>query len=229
MVTSWQWYRQPQGDLGAVHRQLNRELGLATDRELVELFKDCEPGALPPLGLAYGIDTILDESLVDVPESISRRAITSHWFTWSGSGFPQVDGQRAARPDQLSRVVIEKSGCLRLAPIVACSRAQGGASTLGRPGPIACRGDRNENDARLSALRERLSHLTHDAWNSIVTDDGSREDYGSQYPPPHKWRAEFYLAGQAQPPALAGATRAGSDLRILEFLRSEVHAAERVA
>jgi Ala-tRNA(Pro) deacylase len=55
-------------DLGAMHRRLNRELGLATDRELVELFKDCEPGALPPLGLAYGIDSILDESLVDAPE-----------------------------------------------------------------------------------------------------------------------------------------------------------------
>ena len=40
-------------DLAAVRRQLNRELGLATHRELVELFKDCEPGALPPLGLAY--------------------------------------------------------------------------------------------------------------------------------------------------------------------------------
>jgi Ala-tRNA(Pro) deacylase len=55
-------------NLGAVHRQLNRELGLATDRELVELFKDCEPGALPPLALAYGIDAILDESLVDAPD-----------------------------------------------------------------------------------------------------------------------------------------------------------------
>jgi Ala-tRNA(Pro) deacylase len=55
-------------DLGAVHRQLNRALGLATDQELVELFKDCEPGALPPLGLAYGIDTILDQNLVDAPD-----------------------------------------------------------------------------------------------------------------------------------------------------------------
>jgi Ala-tRNA(Pro) deacylase len=55
-------------DLGAVHRQLHRELGLATDRELLELFKDCEPGALPPLGLAYGISAILDESLVDAPD-----------------------------------------------------------------------------------------------------------------------------------------------------------------
>jgi len=55
-------------NLGAVHRQLNRALGLATDRELVELFKDCEPGALPPLGLAYGIDSILDQSLADAPD-----------------------------------------------------------------------------------------------------------------------------------------------------------------
>jgi len=35
-------------DLGAVHRQLNRALGLATDRELVELFKDCEPAPCRP-------------------------------------------------------------------------------------------------------------------------------------------------------------------------------------
>jgi|KBSSwiStaDraftv2_1062776.scaffolds.fasta_scaffold03192_15 Ala-tRNA(Pro) deacylase len=50
-------------DLGAVHRQLNRRLGLATDRELADLFKDCEPGAIPPLGRVYGIETIVDGSL----------------------------------------------------------------------------------------------------------------------------------------------------------------------
>ena len=55
-------------DLGALHRELKRDLGLATDRELYELFKDCEPGALPPLGAAYGIDSILDDSLVDRPD-----------------------------------------------------------------------------------------------------------------------------------------------------------------
>jgi len=60
-------------------------------------------------------------------------------------------------------------------------------------------------------------------------DDGSPEDYDSQYPPPYKWRADFYLAGPAQPPALAGATHVGSHLRIPEFVRGEMHAAERVA
>ncbi len=55
-------------DLGGMHRALNRSLGLATDRELIELFKDCEPGALPPLGPAYGIDTILDVCLAVPPD-----------------------------------------------------------------------------------------------------------------------------------------------------------------
>jgi Ala-tRNA(Pro) deacylase len=55
-------------DLGALHRMLDRNLGLATDRVLIELFKDCEPGAVPPLGPAYGIDTILDERLLDAPD-----------------------------------------------------------------------------------------------------------------------------------------------------------------
>jgi Ala-tRNA(Pro) deacylase len=55
-------------DLGAVRRQLNRKLGLATDGELADLFQDCEPGALPPLGQAYGIETIVDESLIGSPD-----------------------------------------------------------------------------------------------------------------------------------------------------------------
>jgi Ala-tRNA(Pro) deacylase len=50
--------------LGAVRRHLNRMLGLAPGQELAGLFKDCEPGAIPPLGEAYGIETIVDESLI---------------------------------------------------------------------------------------------------------------------------------------------------------------------
>jgi len=53
-------------------------------------------------------------------------------------------------------------------------------------------------------------------------DDGSREDYDSQYSPPHKRRTELYLAGPAQAPALAGATSVGSHLWILKFVRNEV-------
>jgi len=77
-------------DLGAMHRQLNRALGLATDRELMELFKDCEPGALPPLGLAYGIDTILDQSLVDAPDVYFEAGDHEALVHVSGSEFLKV-------------------------------------------------------------------------------------------------------------------------------------------
>ena len=50
-------------DLGELHRQTNRNLGLVTEYELGALFEDCEPGAVPPFGNVYDMDTIVDESL----------------------------------------------------------------------------------------------------------------------------------------------------------------------
>lgn len=55
-------------DLGAVHRHFGRPLGLATESEVSALFADCEPGAVPPLGAAYGIDAVIDQSLVDAQD-----------------------------------------------------------------------------------------------------------------------------------------------------------------
>lgn len=51
-------------DLGALRQRFGREFGLAPEGELAGLFVDCEPGAIPPLGDAYGVDTIVDQSLV---------------------------------------------------------------------------------------------------------------------------------------------------------------------
>ncbi len=51
-------------DLGKLHRQLERRVGLAIEREVTELFRDCDPGAIPPLGLAYNVDTIIDDALL---------------------------------------------------------------------------------------------------------------------------------------------------------------------
>ncbi len=52
-------------DLGELHRLTNRNLGLATEQEVGALFEDCEPGAVPPFGNVYDMDTIVDESLVE--------------------------------------------------------------------------------------------------------------------------------------------------------------------
>jgi len=55
-------------DLGAVRRFLGRDLGLATEREIANLFGDCEPGAVPPLGPAFGLEAIVDERLWELDD-----------------------------------------------------------------------------------------------------------------------------------------------------------------
>lgn len=54
--------------LGALHRQLDRRLGLATEREVADLFTDCDVGAIPALGQAYGIGVVWDDSLAELPD-----------------------------------------------------------------------------------------------------------------------------------------------------------------
>lgn len=44
---------------------LNRQLELANEDECRELFNDCESGAIPPIGTAYGIQTVIDQDLQD--------------------------------------------------------------------------------------------------------------------------------------------------------------------
>ena len=52
-------------ELGTLHQLLHRRLGLATEREVAELFQDCELGAIPPVGEAYGLEVVMDDSLAD--------------------------------------------------------------------------------------------------------------------------------------------------------------------
>lgn len=50
--------------LGRTSRQLKRQMGLATEDELRELFKDCATGAIPPTGQAYDMETLVDDRLI---------------------------------------------------------------------------------------------------------------------------------------------------------------------
>lgn len=49
----------------ALHR---RPLHLATEGELAKLFDDCELGALPPTGAAYGMPTVIEEEIDAQPD-----------------------------------------------------------------------------------------------------------------------------------------------------------------
>jgi Ala-tRNA(Pro) deacylase len=54
--------------LGDLHRYLHRPVGLATEREVAAVFEDCEVGAIPSTGLLYGIDTVVDDALLEQPD-----------------------------------------------------------------------------------------------------------------------------------------------------------------
>jgi len=41
---------------------------MANEDQVEALFRDCEPGAVPALGAAYGLKVIVDESLAKEPE-----------------------------------------------------------------------------------------------------------------------------------------------------------------
>jgi Ala-tRNA(Pro) deacylase len=55
-------------DLGKLHHQLQRRVGLAIEREVTELFSDCDPGAIPVIGPAYHVATIVDDTLLQQPD-----------------------------------------------------------------------------------------------------------------------------------------------------------------
>ncbi|MEJ2609354.1 MAG: YbaK/EbsC family protein [Candidatus Thiodiazotropha sp.] len=57
------------------HIQLNeitqltgRNLFLISEEELQSAFADCETGSVPPTGMPYGIDTLVDEALLQYPD-----------------------------------------------------------------------------------------------------------------------------------------------------------------
>jgi Ala-tRNA(Pro) deacylase len=49
----------------ASHRS---DLVLASERELTELFHDCEPGAIPALGPPYRVPTVYDDALCELED-----------------------------------------------------------------------------------------------------------------------------------------------------------------
>jgi Ala-tRNA(Pro) deacylase len=54
--------------LDAVRALTGRSLALAAEEEIGRTFHDCEIGAVPPVGAAYGLPAVVDDSLVTESE-----------------------------------------------------------------------------------------------------------------------------------------------------------------
>ena len=58
--------------LDDLRRQLGLDVDLAAEYEIEELFDDCVPGAIPPVGECYGLDTVVDDSIERAAGGLSR-------------------------------------------------------------------------------------------------------------------------------------------------------------
>jgi len=63
-------------EIGRVGDIVEGEVELASEREVNRLFPDCDNGAVPVVGEAYGLPTIVDERLDDC-DDILKAAITA--------------------------------------------------------------------------------------------------------------------------------------------------------
>lgn len=70
-----------------VRKQLGRDLELVEEDEFSKLFTDCEPGAVPPLGPAYQIETVLDEALTTLANVYFEAGDHEHLVHVNGEAF----------------------------------------------------------------------------------------------------------------------------------------------
>lgn len=54
--------------LRTISDQLRRDMRLASEQEISALFEDCDLGAIPPVGPAYGLETLVDDHLMHEPD-----------------------------------------------------------------------------------------------------------------------------------------------------------------
>ena len=81
-----------------VNHALNRHLVMATESELSSLFSDCELGAIPAVGSAYSMESIVDDKLFDCSDIYFESGNHEDLVHVTGSSFRRLtkDSQYAA-------------------------------------------------------------------------------------------------------------------------------------
>ena len=77
-------------DLAKLQQQYKIHLDLATEQEIVDVFDDCDVGAIPPVGEAYGIDVMMDNRLESCPDVYFEGGDHIHLVHLSGNDFKQL-------------------------------------------------------------------------------------------------------------------------------------------
>jgi Ala-tRNA(Pro) deacylase len=84
--------------LDALNKETGRNFSLDPEPTLASLLPDCEEGAIPPLGPAYGLETFLDEALRTLAYVYFEAGDHRHLVHIKGSDFLKLlDGVRHGR------------------------------------------------------------------------------------------------------------------------------------
>jgi Ala-tRNA(Pro) deacylase len=76
--------------MAALEELAGRPLHAARDSETRDIFFDCQRGAIPPLGPAYGIPTIVDDSLPVDGDVYFSGGVESDWVHMDGAAFQDL-------------------------------------------------------------------------------------------------------------------------------------------
>ncbi len=87
--------------LGKMRKDYNRYMSLSSEKDISELFGDCDPGAVPPIGQAYGLDVIFDNSLYECDDVYFEAGDHTDLIHVSGKEFMDLLGD--ARHGEISR------------------------------------------------------------------------------------------------------------------------------
>ena len=74
-------------ELGQLRQQLGRPFHLADETTLTRLFRDCEPGAVPAAGQAFGMPVLVEECLLDCDEVYFEAGDHTGFIRMSGPDF----------------------------------------------------------------------------------------------------------------------------------------------
>lgn len=76
--------------LQALQEETDRDFELADEADVGKLFTDCQPGAVPPLGPAYGVETFLDEQLTSLANVYFEAGDHIHLVQVNGGAFHEL-------------------------------------------------------------------------------------------------------------------------------------------
>jgi Ala-tRNA(Pro) deacylase len=77
-------------DLSEISHKLGQRLGLATETDVEQTFEDCDVGAIPACGSAYGVKVFLDDALRDHGDIYFEAGDHEHLVMMSGKEFERL-------------------------------------------------------------------------------------------------------------------------------------------